>query len=205
MFLCFAEAEGVYATPLNRFAAFLTGGKFCHVAVVFELPQSDGTVKYVECSIVKCADERLNKVHLSEVEDMSGWTCFRLQLQNPVYELEAYNYVCKNLLGMSYDDIGSATDFTLFWCCPVGTVIRTKNSKIYCSRLAMKILQRAGQFLEYSPGKISPNDLYKLIQKDKTACWTDVSNYATSIFTDNYQIQPAIYVYSSSSNQILLF
>lgn len=213
MFLCFAEPTNAYGTLLNKVTAFITGGSYCHCAVVFELPQIDGSVKYVECSIVRCKDERFNKVHLSEVESFEGWSCWRLQLQRAEYEIEAYNYVVNNLLGQPYDNLGSIMDFTFCWCCPIGYRNINKKEgeteKTYCSRLAMDILHKVGQFLDHEPNKITPNGIFKLIQKskDKTACWTDVSAHATAIFSKTFAFPPVSYVYSASPNYsgLLLF
>jgi hypothetical protein len=210
MFLCFAEPRNTYGGLLNRLAALFTGGSYCHVTVVFELPQKDGTFKYQECSIVRSNDERFNRVHLSEVENMDGWTCYRLQLQRPEYELEAYNYVCNHLLGVHYDNIGSIADFTFCWCFPRGyRSVVGEIEKTYCSRLALEILHRTGQFLDHSSDKVSPNDLYKLIQrsKDRTACWTDVTPYAYAIFSRKYATSLVSYVYTKSQeyNGLLLF
>ena len=77
MFICFTEAKGAYKGFLNGIAAYLTGGKYCHVVVVFETFDENDNLSFKECSIVRSKDEEYNRVHLSDVELMTGWTCYR--------------------------------------------------------------------------------------------------------------------------------
>lgn len=102
MYVCFAEASGPYSGAFNKFVSLITGGKFCHVTVIFELLTEKGVV-FQECSIVKCKDDTLSRVHFSQVEDMKGWKCYHLRDLDRKSEIEAYEYTRDHLLGVPYE------------------------------------------------------------------------------------------------------
>lgn len=207
MFVCFAPPRGAYGSKFNRLIAWLTRGKFCHVAIVFECPLENGATAYVECSVVSTGPNNHDVVHFSEVEDMEGWTCFRLTLDNPACEIEAYNYVFHNLLKQVYSTADSIIEAGLCClpCIKETQVQRIAGEKTYCSKLAMEILHRVGQFLKHPTVGTSPNDIHRLIQssKDQSGKWTDVTQYSGVIFKQNYA-QPRIYVATGPGPQDMM-
>jgi hypothetical protein len=204
MFICFATPENQYNTYFNRLAACFTRGPFCHVAVVFELTQSDGSIRYEECSINRSGNFKKDVVTLSQVENFEGWTCFRLELEDPNCELEAYRWVATSLVGEHYDTRGSIVDVAFCCCLPGGyrTITRTDggNERTYCSRLAVDILKKVGQIDQRAPSNVSPNDIFKLFNNSRTKNkWTDVSKHVKEIFyTPRHVVQPVVCFFSEN-------
>jgi hypothetical protein len=189
MIVCFTQALRNYETPGNKMVACFTGGKYCHVTIIFEIPQPNGSVSYEECSILRGKGD-ISVVHLSPVENMEGWTCFKVW-SDPKIESEVYEYVKERLLGTPYDNIGSVTDFALyplFFCCfgcKDKTPISENRTKTYCSRLTLRILHKAGIFLGHKSERVTPNDLYNMIvnSKDPSTKWTLLPDDSTKIFS----------------------
>lgn len=192
MLICFAEPVAQFGSFFNNAAAWLTGGRFCHVAIVFEIQNASGLWSFSEVVVVKTGHADLDVVRFCEVEDFTGWTCFRLTFNDHTVERHCFDYVKAKWEGKPYDKVGSVMDFTLFSCCPRG--YRTLSSKdpdnkTYCSRLALRILQECGQFAEHSPEKVSPNEVYKMIKKDNQTNpgkWEDVSSTANAILQNKH-------------------
>jgi hypothetical protein len=190
MIVCFAEAKRRFATPFNALVAFLTGGKFCHVAIIFEM--NENTDVFREVSIVKTGNPDNDVVQITDVEDLTGWTCYRIILDDPNKETEAYDHVVRNMLGRKYDKTGSVADFALCCCFPQGyrSLYHSEDTdtKTYCSRLAMSILQYCGLFVDFNPEKVAPNTIYKMIKDDsyqKNARWQDVTTTIDHILHRN--------------------
>lgn len=187
MLVCFAEPKAQFGSFFNAAAAWLTGGRFCHVAVVFEVQNPNGTREYSEVVVVKTGHEKDDVVKMCEVEDFDGWTCYRLTFSDPAIEKNCLNYVNENWVGKSYDKVGSVMDFTLCFCFPRGyRTLSTSESdvKTYCSRLVMRILQYCQEFTDHAPEKVSPNEIYKLIKKDNQKHpnkWIDVSSHVNAL------------------------
>lgn len=205
MYICFAEPKRQYGSFFNSAAAFVTRGKFCHVAIVFELHHEDNVVEHVECFIQRTNHPENDVVKLAKVENFEGWTCYRLQI-DPTIEKEAYNYVCHRLQGMPYDRVGSIADFTFCWCFPMGyrTFSQSSKNKIYCSRLALVILQQCGLFLDQKSDAVSPNDLHRLIVNTKEIKCTEVTLYTSDIFNGKISEGCLIRVYTNEQKDLLL-
>jgi hypothetical protein len=122
MLICFAEAKAQFGSFFNAAAAWMTGGRFCHVAIVFEVQNPDGSWTFPEVAVVKTGDTEKDVVRLCEVEDFTGWTCYRLSFNDPSMERNCFAYVRDNWAGKPYDKIGSVMDFTFCFCCPQGAV-----------------------------------------------------------------------------------
>lgn len=173
MIICFTEAKGTYRGIFNRLSAFVTGGKYCHVMVIFEFDFED-EIKYQQCSIVKYEKERINRIQFSDVEDISGWKCYTQKIRNAELEEKIYQeiyakrstvfyegpkmyleYITCGLYSTHYRGITDATD---------------PNEQTYCSKLTLEILKGIGHYRDQSYDRISPNRLHELISNDSQWC-----------------------------------
>jgi hypothetical protein len=186
MLICFARPTGFYDLLLNKVVAFLTGGSFCHVIVLFELQREDGNYDVVECSIVRSDDDTLNRVHFDEeLQDMSDWSCFRLNDTRPEFERQIYENVKREMTGIVYQNGLIFEDIEFSNCFGRRKYVKLPSQeKTYCSKLTMNILQRMGRFDDVNCMYMSPNGLYRVIRdqmRHGSKEWTeidDVNRYA---------------------------
>lgn len=168
MLICFARPTGFYDLFLNKIVALLTGGSFCHVIVLFELQRDDGNYDIVECSIVRSDDDTLNRVHFDEqLQDMSDWTCFKLNGIKPEFERQVYENVKRDMTGIIYQNGLMFEDIELSNCFGRRKYVKLPSQeKTYCSKLTMNILQRMNRFDDMNCMYVSPNGLCRAIRDD---------------------------------------
>lgn len=150
MWIGFLKPQGDQGSLVNRIAAALSGGPFCHVEIVFE--------DMYTCSIAMSGSRKLNRVFLMRKTDFSEeWVFFRLKNIRPETE-RAIREFCEGEIGKPYAFTKCLMDMSYLGWAYTGK----RDQSYYCSELVVAALKMGGygpaQDLE--PGALHPNGLY---------------------------------------------
>lgn len=140
MQLAFKKADGNF---FSRAIGLLTGGKFCHVELVF----SDGmswSSNYPE-----------GVRFIVQMYGIPGWTM--LPVPCTKREEETVRQWCSTKVGTPYDLRG----VVLF----KNPVIHEDEAKFFCDEACITALQQIGRIMKIDAGEESPNSLYKIWKK----------------------------------------
>ena len=180
IFVAFARPRGLYASVLNRAAAFLTRGQYCHCELAVSWTEEQMQTFLGEVSgwerlrmYKHSSDGRVLLSFYSNLGDRVNFKFLSKTHIDPFYCVydDAWDQIPmkysfeeeKKIVRFLLDQVGSPYDLAGAWLFFVPWRRERKSyGKYFCSQLVACALNHSGKALP-NPGSLSPNGLYKYL------------------------------------------